>query len=402
MREGDHLAKRYRLDGRLGRGGMSQVWRGHDVLLGRAVALKLLPDGGSTEETLQRFQREATIGARLQHPGITVVHDVGRHNGRLFIVMELLQGRDLAHVLADAPDGLPVDQALALARQAAEALAAAHAQGVVHRDLKPGNLFLTTGGRLKICDFGIARTADTTAALTTTGQPIGTPLYMAPEQWRGGHIDTRCDLYALGCVLHALLTGAPPFRATGGQVWALMHRHLEEVPRSLRSIRAEVPAEVDQLVAALLAKTPGDRPTVTETIATLTRASTPPAAEPAPTVNAAAPASAHRRAVTRARTDSGPQQTPLRPAILTNRFPVWLPRFVGCSRLRVAVWYHGNGSTVQAGEPLLRITADEDAVDIRSPVTGVVIAVIADEDTAVRPGSLLCLINTAPGRPRQP
>ncbi|WP_051837476.1 protein kinase domain-containing protein [Streptomyces sp. NRRL WC-3742] len=402
MREGDHLAKRYRLDARLGRGGMSQVWRGHDVVLGRAVALKLLPDGGSTKETLQRFQREATIGARLQHPGITVVHDVGRHNGRLFIVMELLQGRDLACLLADAPDGLPVDRALALARQAAEALAAAHAQGVVHRDLKPGNLFLTTGGRLKICDFGIARTDDTTAALTTTGRPLGTPLYMAPEQWRGEHIDTRCDLYALGCVLHALLTGAPPFRATGGQVWALMHRHLEEVPRSLRSVRAEVPAEVDQLVAALLAKTPDGRPTVAETIATLTRTCGPPEAEPVPTASAAPPPSALPGAVIRARTDPGPHRTSLRPAILTNRFPVWLPRFVGCSQLRVAAWHHGNGSTVQAGEPLLRITADEDTVDIRSPVTGVIIAVIADEDTAVRPGSLLCLINTAPGRPRHP
>ncbi|MFH8387966.1 WD40 repeat domain-containing serine/threonine protein kinase, partial [Kitasatospora sp. NPDC018058] len=244
---------------------MGEVWEGYDVELRRAVALKVLLEFESDDELLQRFRREASIGARLQHPGITVVHDVGRHDNRLFIVMELLEGTDLAQLLARSPAGLPISEAVHLGLQAAEALAAAHAQQVVHRDLKPGNLFLLTDGRLKICDFGIARTAEATEGLTVTGRPFGTPAYMAPEQWRGEHVDARCDLYALGCVLYALLTGAPPFPATE-QAWALMRRHLDEVPPPLRSIRDDVPADIDRLVASLLAKDPAARPDTPTTV----------------------------------------------------------------------------------------------------------------------------------------
>jgi serine/threonine protein kinase len=125
---------------------MGEVWKGYDVELGRAVALKVLMDFDAPDELLQRFRREASIGARLQHPGITVVHDVGHHDNRLFIVMELLEGADLADVLARSPGGLAVSEAVGLALQAAEALAAAHARQVVHRDLKPGNLFLSADG----------------------------------------------------------------------------------------------------------------------------------------------------------------------------------------------------------------------------------------------------------------
>ncbi|MFG2984057.1 WD40 repeat domain-containing serine/threonine protein kinase [Streptomyces sp. NPDC048258] len=259
MRTGEHFSGRYRLDARLGHGGIGEVWRAYDVELGRPVAVKVLLEFDTTDELLRRFRREAAIGARLQHPGITVVHDIGQHENRLFIVMELLEGEDLAHSLSRSPNGLPVTEAIGMALQATEALAAAHAQKVVHRDLKPANLFLLTDGRLKICDFGIARTADATSGLTVTGRPFGTPSYMAPEQWRGEHVDARCDLYALGCVLHALLTGAPPFPVTA-QPWVLMRRHLDETPADLRTVRADVSADLAELVASLLAKDPAERP----------------------------------------------------------------------------------------------------------------------------------------------
>ncbi|MFB7054351.1 protein kinase [Streptomyces vinaceus] len=264
MRVGDELAGRYRLDQRLGAGGMGEVWRGHDLELDRSVAVKVLLDAAMNDEVVARFRREATIGARLQHPGITVVHDVGRQDGRLFIVMELLSGEDLARTLAR--DGaLPVDLAVDLAAQTAEALAVAHGQSVVHRDLKPGNLFLLPGRRIKICDFGIAHSADATAAWTVTGRIIGTPPYMAPEQWRGERVDARCDLYALGCVLYALLSGAPPFGQTESP-YVLMHRHCAEAPLPLREAGTPVPAELDRLVLALLAKDPAERPESAEAV----------------------------------------------------------------------------------------------------------------------------------------
>ncbi|MFD9337228.1 protein kinase [Streptomyces sp. NPDC060028] len=259
VRVGDQLAGRYRLDQRLGQGGMGEVWRAHDTALNRAVAVKVLLEAATNEELVARFRREATIGARLQHPGITVVHDVGQQDGRLFIVMELLAGEDLASVLARARGGLPADVAVGLAAQTAEALAAAHEQAVIHRDLKPANLFLLPGGRLKICDFGIAHSSDATAGWTVTGRIFGSPPYMAPEQWRGERVDARCDLYALGCVLYALLSGDPPYGQAEGP-YVLMLRHIEEAPLPLREVGAPVAPELERLVRALLAKDPADRP----------------------------------------------------------------------------------------------------------------------------------------------
>ncbi|MFD8950387.1 protein kinase [Streptomyces xanthophaeus] len=268
---GDRLGGRYRLDQRLGQGGMGEVWRGYDLTLDRAVAVKVLLDTATNEEVVSRFRREATIGARLQHPGITVVHDVGRHEGRLFIVMELLAGEDLASLLARTPGGLPGETAAALAAQTAEALAAAHEQAVVHRDLKPGNLFLLPGGRLKICDFGIAHSADATGGWTVTGRMFGTPAYMAPEQWRGEHVDARCDLYALGCVLYAMLSGLPPF-GVAESPYVLMRRHIEDVPLALREAGFPVAPELERLVRALLAKDPADRPESAQTVGEALRA----------------------------------------------------------------------------------------------------------------------------------
>lgn len=300
VRAGERIAGRYQLVERLGRGGMGEVWRGLDLELGRAVALKVLRELDAGDEMLARFRREAAIGAQFQHPGITVVHDIGQHENQLFIVMELLDGEDLARVLARTPDGLPVAKAVDLAAQAARALAVTHAQGVVHRDLKPANLFLLADGRLKICDFGIARGVQATRA-TRTGWMLGSPPYMAPEQWRGKDIGTSADLYALGCVMYELLTGAPPFPPEPEPL-ALMHRHFEETPAPLRSVRADVPEELGILVAALLSKHPDTRPDATSTADRLQGVETrsarqQPQPQPRPRPEAPAPAAVAPAAV---------------------------------------------------------------------------------------------------------
>jgi serine/threonine protein kinase len=369
MRAGDHLSGRYRLDARLGSGGVGEVWKGYDVELRRAVALKVLLAFDPPHELLQRFRREASIGARLQHPGITVVHDIGHHDNRLFIVMELLEGTDLARVLAGSPGGLAVSEAVGLALQAAVALAAAHDQQVVHRDLKPGNLFLLADGRLKICDFGIARTGDATVGLTVPGHFLGTPPYTAPEQWRGEHVDARCDLYALGCVLYELLTGDTPFPATQ-RIWALMRQHMEEAPRSLRTVRDDVPAVLDQLVASLLAKDPADRPVIGDVIERLTAASVAAAGGcpvgPAPGV----------------------------------RVPVVLPA-LGRDVVEGTItrWLKRVGDWIEANQPLLEAATDKVDAEIPSPVSGTLVSLTVAEDQTVPVGAVIAFIDTT--RPTQ-
>ncbi|WP_433227886.1 protein kinase domain-containing protein [Actinomadura formosensis] len=271
MREGLELAGRYRLERLLGSGGMGEVWRAVDTRLRRAVAVKTLRAHSRADSSLvTRFRREAEIAARLQHPGITVVFDFGEHEGHLFLVMELLEGEDLRSVLSREPRGLPIPRVLELARQIAEALSAAHAGGIVHRDIKPANLMVLESGRVKICDFGIARFAEATAGLTGRGI-IGTPSYMAPEQLEGGRIDQRTDLYALGCVLYQLETGRPPFPGDKG-IGALMHAHLNVPPPSPCAVRPDVPDELDRLTRALLAKRGTERPADAATVAAKFRA----------------------------------------------------------------------------------------------------------------------------------
>ncbi|MQY06433.1 serine/threonine-protein kinase [Actinomadura macrotermitis] len=265
MHEGRMLGGRYRLETRIGRGGMGEVWRAADLRLDRPVAVKVLPIAADADPgQLTRFQREAQLAASLQHPGITVVHDIDEDDALLYLVMELLDGRDLAKVLAEHPEGMPVGQALAYAVQISRALAVAHARGIVHRDIKPANLVLTSGGWVKICDFGIARFVQSATGLTGSAM-IGSPIFMAPEQISVGEIDGRTDLYALGCVLHQMLCGRPPFLTDKG-VPALIHAHLHQVPDGPRAVNPQVPAEVDRLVLELLAKDPAGRPADADTV----------------------------------------------------------------------------------------------------------------------------------------
>jgi serine/threonine protein kinase len=195
--DGLELADRYRLSERLGRGGMGEVWKGVDLRLRRPVAVKLLPlPQDADPASAVRFRREAEISAHLGHLNITVVYDIDEHQDVLFLVMELLDGDDLRKVMDHEPLGLPVSQTLNIAIQVSDGLAAAHARGVVHRDVKPANLIRLSDGTIKICDFGIAWFAESTAGLTSQGL-LGTPAYMAPEQFNGGPVDGRTDLYAL-------------------------------------------------------------------------------------------------------------------------------------------------------------------------------------------------------------
>ncbi|MEU2118552.1 serine/threonine-protein kinase [Streptomyces sp. NPDC016459] len=259
---------RYRLHEVIGRGGMGEVWRATDEALGRGVAVKCLKPLGPQQDpqvltiVRERFRREARVAAALQHRGITVVHDFGEDDGVLFLVMELLEGRNLSQLLtANAQHPLPVQDVVEIADQVADALAYTHGHGIVHRDLKPANIMRLRDGTVKICDFGIARLgADMgfTSRLTGTGIAMGTPHYMSPEQIGGGEIDHRSDLYSLGCVLYELATGAPPFDL--GDSWAILIGHRDTVPSPPRAHRAELPDYFDRIVVDLLAKVPEERP----------------------------------------------------------------------------------------------------------------------------------------------
>ncbi|GAA2359311.1 protein kinase domain-containing protein [Dactylosporangium salmoneum] len=259
------IAGRYRLQAVLGRGGMATVWRAVDDRLGRPIAVKVLssPAGAADPAAVRRFEQEAHAAARLSHPNIVAVHDVGREQDMAYLVMELVDGASLADQLAHGP--LPTGQAAAIAVQVCEALAAAHRAGVIHRDIKPANILLARSGEVKVCDFGIARlTHQQQTGLTATHTVIGTSAFMAPEQATGGPVDARTDLYALGCVLYAMLTGQPPF--DGENPMAVLHQHLHEPPVPPRTLRRDVPAGLDRLVTDLLAKHPADRPATADEV----------------------------------------------------------------------------------------------------------------------------------------
>ncbi|MEV6742129.1 serine/threonine-protein kinase [Streptomyces sp. NPDC051104] len=253
------IAGRYQLNTTIGRGAMGEVWRAYDQMLDRPVAVKVLLDRNADPTADSRFRLEAQTAGRLHHPHVVGVLDFGEHEGRLFLVMELVEGASLARVLAD--DGpLPAEQVAAIAAQAAAGLAVAHEQGIVHRDIKPGNLLLDAGGTLKIGDFGIARFMDDpSGALTATGQIVGTSLYIAPERALGKPAGPASDVYSLGCVLYQLLTGRPPFRADSPI--AILHQHLDATPVPPRELGAALPPAFENYLLGLLAKRPEDRPT---------------------------------------------------------------------------------------------------------------------------------------------
>jgi len=260
------VGERYELVERLGEGGMAEVWRATQLNLGRDVALKLVRDHiAGDPQAGRRLEREARVAASLRHPNVVKVHDYGATGERLFLAMELLEGRPLRAVVDAHLAPLPLGRALAIAGQVADALVAAHALGLVHRDLKPENVFLekTPAGddRAVVVDFGLAFIAGDAVRgrMTQQGRAIGTPDYMSPEQCTGDALGPPSDVYSFGCMLYEMLTSAPPF---AGRKESPAYLHLLEPVRPPREARPDlsIPNELDDLVVRMLAKAPEERP----------------------------------------------------------------------------------------------------------------------------------------------
>lgn len=251
------LAGRYRLRTVIGRGAMGEVWRARDELLDTDVAVKVLLAQGSDATAAARFRLEAQTAGSLHHPHVVGVLDFGAHEDRLFLVMELVDGDSLRALSATGPR--PAEQVARIATQAAAGLAAAHQQGIVHRDIKPGNLLLDADDTVKIGDFGIARFLDDpSAGLTATGQIVGTSLYLAPERALGRPAGPATDVYSLGCVLYQLLTGHPAFQADSAI--AILQHHLDTAPTPPRRLGADLPPAFENYLLGMLAKQPETRP----------------------------------------------------------------------------------------------------------------------------------------------
>ena len=261
-RLGRALAPAYEMDAEIGRGGMAIVYRARDVRLKRGVAVKLLPpDLAFRADIRSRFLREAETAARLSHPNIVPIYAVDERDGLVYFVMALVQGGSVGDRLRKS-GALSVAEARRILREVADALAYAHANGVVHRDIKPDNVLLDAdSGRALVTDFGIARAASDDSdgpRLTATGAALGTPAYMSPEQCAGDReIDGRSDLYSLGAVAYQMLAGEPPF--TGGNTPSIMMRQVTERPVSLRQRRPDVPEDLERIVMRLLEKDPANR-----------------------------------------------------------------------------------------------------------------------------------------------
>jgi predicted Ser/Thr protein kinase len=250
------LGERYALGDRLATGGMGSVYRARDTRLGREVAIKILKEEYAGDDRfVERFRREARAAAALAHPNIAGVYDYGEEEGRHFIVMELVQGSDLARLMREE-GSLEPERAQHISSQIARALAHAHAAGVVHRDVKPANVIVGASDGVKVTDFGIAR-AQADSALTATGTVMGTAQYISPEQASGEKVGPRADVYSLGIVLYEMLTGTVPF--TGESAVAIAMRHIKDDVPMPSSVNPAVPPELDRIVAAATAKRPKDR-----------------------------------------------------------------------------------------------------------------------------------------------
>ena len=248
---------RYEVEGPLGTGGMAEVWRGHDRVLNRTVAIKtLLPQFARDASFVDRFRREAQAAARLNHPGIVSVYDSGTDGDTPYIVMQYIEGRTLADFLGSGKT-LPPKQAATIAQEIAEALGAAHAHGVIHRDIKPANVMITREGKVLVMDFGIARLISGPETAPQTSAVLGTASYLSPEQAQGHSVDARSDIYALGVVLYEMLTGRPPF--TGDSPMAIAYKQVNATPPAPSSANPDVPPELDAVVMRALSKNPANR-----------------------------------------------------------------------------------------------------------------------------------------------
>jgi serine/threonine protein kinase len=318
----------YRVEAFISRGGMAVVYRAHDRRLGRRVALKLLaPELSQDERFQQRFLRESRLAASLDHPNIIPIYEAGESSGLLYIVMRYVEGSDLQAVL-DQDGPLELSRLASILSQVGAALDAAHARGLVHRDVKPGNILIASGaGRedpdhVYLTDFGLTKRSSSMSGLTTSGHFIGTMDYIAPEQIGSKPVDARTDIYSLGCVLYQSLTGDPPFDRDDEA--ALLWAHLVERPPPVSSHRPDVPPGVDAVVAKAMAKAPEDRHQSCRELVAEFQAAVRGQAEP----HGPAPSPAPQRPAPEKRPDGGRQRS--RPTVRTsNRRDLVLGGFRG-------------------------------------------------------------------------
>ncbi|MDY5589733.1 MAG: Stk1 family PASTA domain-containing Ser/Thr kinase [Arcanobacterium sp.] len=261
------LGGRYEVGDLIGRGGMAQVHIGYDTRLSRTVAIKVLRSDLASDPTfLARFRREAQSAAALNHPAIVAIYDTGEEkvlseNGRTvalpYIVMEYVKGRTVSKLLGNG-QALPINEAVQITVGVLSALEYSHYEGIIHRDIKPGNIMITQDGKVKVMDFGIARAvADSSATMTSTNSVVGTAQYLSPEQARGEVVDARSDLYSTGCLLYELLTGKPPFQ--GDSAVAVAYQHVSEQPKAPSSVAPDIPEAIDRVVMKSLAKKRDER-----------------------------------------------------------------------------------------------------------------------------------------------
>src|SRR5262245_4651085 len=249
---------RYQIIDQSGAGAMGTVYRAKDPMMGRTVAIKTILahaiEGPQAAEFRERFVREAQAAGRLAHPSIVTMYDVAEQDGTPFLVMEFIEGATLQSVL-ESGARMPIERACDIGIQIAEGLHYAHQNGVIHRDIKPANVLLTSDGRAKIADFGVARLAD--MQVTATGQLLGTPAFMAPEQFVGGQIDGRADLFAAGVVIYWMVTGDKPF--AGDSILAVQYKVVHTDPVPPRKLNPAVPQSLETVILKSLAKDPAQR-----------------------------------------------------------------------------------------------------------------------------------------------
>jgi serine/threonine protein kinase len=243
------LVGRYRIEALIGRGGMADVYRGVDTTLERPIAIKILTD--RSDPVLRRFLREAQSMARLNHRNIVAVYDAGQADGLSYIIMELVSGRTLAQISADQ---LTMHVAIRYFIDLLEALAYAHEQSIIHRDIKPTNVMVTDDGTIKVMDFGLSRRTSEMSSETNAGEILGTIAYLAPERFLGKVADARSDLYSVGVVMYEVFTGRVPFKSPTDDLVAVIFAHVNDVPPSLRTINRAVPPQIDRIVLKLLEK----------------------------------------------------------------------------------------------------------------------------------------------------